>query len=217
MGLKEYFLNTEDADKKTPANPETIKFPDATPATAAPVVSPIIGTTNCEPHMEAIMSLYEKGFDGLNQPGVEFFEFFKSVIAGGVDNPATYTMAFNMLKGLESGMNKQSLLSQSNFYKDEILKVYQGYIKSGTDKKMEIEKQRDAETERLRSDLDLLRQQLETIKTQIQTKDIQLTQQDAKYNPAIEEIGCKMAANEVAKEKIIGTINKVVAGITNNL
>jgi len=216
MGLKSYFFNTEEegADKKTPAPAETIKFPSTSATVAA---TPTIEAMNCEPHMDAIMSLYEKGFESLNQPGVEFYEFFKSVIAGGADNPTTYTMAFNMLKGLESGMSKQSLLDQSKFYVAKIDKVHQGYDKNGRDKKMEIEKQRDAETERLRTDLDLLRQQQETIKTQIQTKEIQLTQQDAKYNPEIEQIGCKMTANDVAKKKIIGTINKVVVGITNNL
>lgn len=232
MAFKDYWLNSDDSDKKkeektaeptqaptqqTPTQTGTaIKFPDAAQVAVA-IPTPTIGATNCEPHMDAVMALYEEGFEGLNQPGVEFFEYFKSVVGAGIDNPGAYTMALNMLRGLDANMSKASLLQQSQFYIDEIMKVWQGYEDSGLNKKQSLEQSRDAETERMKSDLELMEQQLITLQNQIDSKKIALQSQTAKYAPGIEEIGCKMAANDLAKNKILGTINKVVAGINNNL
>lgn len=227
--FKSFFLNTDDEEEKkeinatparTPVEPQptgaTIKFPDAK---AVAVEEPVttIGATNCEPHMEAVMELYEKGFEGLNQPGVEFFEYFKSVVGAGIDTPAAYTMALNMLKGMDASMSKESLLSQAQFYVDEINKVWAGYDTSGKNKKQEIEDNRDIETERIKSDLQLMEQQLETLKNQIESATIALNSQSNKYAPEIDEIACKMAANDLAKNKILGTIKKVIAGINANL
>lgn len=179
--------------------------------------APTIGATNCEPHMDAVMKLYEKGFEGLDQPGVEFFEYFKSVASAGMDNPAAYTMAFNMLKGLEPDLSKDGLLEQSKFYVTEIEKVHQGYDTNGKNKKIEVEDQKNVETEKLKSDISLLEQQLETTKNQIEAKKLKLGGIDSKYDPEIEEIGCKMAANDMARDKILGAINKVVEGIKANI
>ena len=227
--FKSFFLNTDEDEKKeqAPAAKQqpveqpvatgaAIKFPDATQVAVAPPVA-TVGATNCAPHMDAVMELYEKGFESLNQPGVEFFEYFKSVVGAGIDTPAAYTMALNMLRGMDASMTKESLLSQSQFYIDEINKVWEGYNTSGANKKLSIEDARDVETERLKSDLQLMEQQLVTLQNQIDSKKITLANQNAKYAPEIEEIGCKMAANDLAKNKILGTINKVVAGINSNL
>lgn len=232
MAFKDYWINSdEETDKtseKVSAKVEadaaktgtvtappggTIKFPKSTMEKAPAMV----GATSCAPYMDDVMALYEKGFEGLNQPGVEFFEYFKSVAGAGIDNPSAYGMAYNMLKGMEPDMSKASLLEQSKFYIDEINKVHQQYTAGGQKRKLEIENNRDTEAEKLKSDLDLLVQQEESIKTQISTKRLALDNIDSKYTPDIEEIGCKMGANDTAKEKILGTLNKVVAGIKANL
>jgi len=217
MGFKDLWIVSDKKPKKEESVQEnnTSSTPLKFPVNNIAPVS--VGTTNCEPHMDAVMSLYEKGFDGLNKPGVEFFEYFKSVVSVGVDNAQAYTMAFNMLRSLEGSMTKDSLLSQSKYYLDEIEKVHQGYLQNGLDKKRHIETQKNSETEQLKTDLNMLKQQLESVQTQISIKETALFGIDAKYNPEIETIGCKMSANDMAKDKILNTINKVVSGINTNL
>jgi hypothetical protein len=40
---------------------------------------------------------------------------------------------------------------------------------------------------------------------------------DAKYSPQITEVECKLMANDMARDRIIGTIQQVVTGINQNL
>lgn len=200
---------------QVPAAPpveDTTKFPAS--AVATPTIK---GATNCEPHMEKVLEMYEKGFESLNQPGVEFFEYFKSVVSAGIANPSAYEMAFKMLSGMESTMTKKTLISQSQFYLNEIDKVHKKFDQDGETKRTTLENNKDAERNKLASDIDLLKQQLQSIQNQIDSKSLSLNSIDETWNPQIEDIECKMAANTQARNTIKGTINRVVDGIKQNL
>lgn len=200
-------------DESKPAEqPAAQTFPTQTFPTQAQPVAPVIGATNCEPHMKAIMDLYDKGFEGLNRDGVEFFEFYKAVAATNFE-PGSYKMALSMLSGMEKSMTKDSLIEQSAYYIDEIQKVHSTYTNNGIAKRDEIERNKASENEQLKNDLSLLEEQLKVIKAQIESKSMALQQIDAKYAPSLEEVQCKMAANDMAKDKIISTLNKVVQDI----
>jgi hypothetical protein len=188
-----------------------LKFPTAS------VVTPVIGNTNCEPHMSAVMDQYEKGFESLNQPGVEFYEYFKSVSGAGIDNPTAYTMAFNMLRSLEPTLTKEKLNTTAQFYLAEIDKVHQKFDASGKQKIAELENGKRTEDAQLRSELALLEQQQVALANQIAGKNAALNKIESKYAPEIEEVGCKLAANDVAKTRITGTIQTVINGINTNL
>jgi hypothetical protein len=38
-------------------------------------------------HLEKAIELYQSGFDNLNQPGFDFYEYYQLVMNGGVTNP----------------------------------------------------------------------------------------------------------------------------------
>lgn len=193
-----------------------IKFPDAE-VVEAPKPVPMVGSTHCGPQMDAVMKLYEDGFESLNQPGIEFFEYFKSVVGGGVNIPGSYKMALNMLNGMGAGLTKDKLINQSQFYLTEIDKVHQSYSAKGIAKKAATEAERNNESEQLNADIALLRQQVEGLQNQIQTKSLELSGIDSRYNPILEEIGCKLEANNSARDTIAASIKKVVEGINANL
>jgi hypothetical protein len=229
MGFKDFWIvsdkdkNKDATDSKQAQVTEPTTFPTSQTfptAQAAPVAqaapAPTIGATNCEPHMDAIMDMYEKGFDGLNRDGVEFFEFFKAVAAANFE-PGAYKMALSVLSGMEKNMTKESLIEQSAYYINEIQLVHTRYTQNGNNKKAEIERSKATENEQLKNDLLLLEEQLKTISAQIESKKIALNQIDTKYAPAIEEVMCKIAANDTAKDRIVGTINMVVQGIKTNI
>lgn len=193
-------------------------FPSSAPTMEAP--SPTITSSvplECAPHMDSIMKRYEEGFASLNRPGIEFYEYFEAVMEAGVNDPAAYKMALKMLSKMEKTMTKDSLAIQSQFYIDELNKVHAGFSSQGVTAKTELMTAKDSEGLKLKNDIQLLKDQMESLRNQLGAKEIQLSQIDGRYQPKINELECKIMANDTAKNRILGSINAVVAGIKANL
>lgn len=246
MGIKKslsslIFVNNDNKDAKPKEKfvskfPETNTmgntFPGSGPQTPfmenSTIVAPPVPTLNvpleCAPHMEKIMKLYEDGFASLNKPGVEFYEFFEAVIGGGMDNPMTYKIALKTLSSMEKSMTKDSLISQSQYYVDELTKVHAGYNADGLKKKNDLMADKNSEGQKLQIDIKTIQDQIESLKnqiigkqTQLAERQNQLSQIDTRYQPKVGELDCKLMANDEAKNRILGTINAIVNGIKANL
>jgi hypothetical protein len=236
MGLKDLFIvsdeNSDDKSKKEPVvQKPTTKFPDSSTKTVetsnsifsvfgfGETPTPTI-STNVVVNDEVLsktIELYEAGFDSLNQPGYDFYEFFRAVMAGGVENPAIYGMAYGMGSAMDKTITKDKLLIQSDFYLSEINKVYNGYVEKGNSKKQEIINQKNNENQVLAGDLNLMRQQLEQLQIQIADRENKLSVIDNKYAPMLNDVESKILANNLAKNKIVSSIEQVKNGIINNL
>ncbi len=182
--------------------------------TIAPTYEP--APTN-NPFLESIIDMYQKGFEGLNMPGYDFFEFAQAVKHGGPDNPQAYQMAFSMGKGMLPSVNKEKLVSDADFYITEINKVYQELVTKGNARKTEISTQKTTEAQNLANELELLKQQQEAILNQITEAVNKLNAIDTKYTPQLTEAENKLTANDFAKNKIVSEIEKVKQGIIANL
>lgn len=232
MSLKSWFVN--DAEESAPAQSveqttqsNTTKFPSSEttsqpssfsfPTTPTQVPTQTFAPSVSQEHFNNALEVYEKGFDSLNQPGYDFYEFFQAVMNAGVDNPQIYQMAFMMGTGMDKTITKDKLVEQSNFYITEINKVYNDYVAKGTAKKQETLDQKTNENQSLVGELDLMRQQMEALKTQIADREMKLQAIDGKYGPKLQEIEGKLAANDMAKNKIIQSIEQVKNGIVINL
>jgi len=235
MGFKDLFINDENSkeDKKEVVQEQkqtsfASKFPSSGPTAtpvAAPVATPTAATAApitpdnpaCAPHMDKIMGLYEKGFDSLNMDGYDFYEYFQAVVQTGVNNPAMYTMALTMAQTMDKSVTKETLLSQSNFYIEEINKVYNGYVANGDAKRTSLLTAKSNEEAKLTSELTDINNEIARL-TQLKiTKESELSTIDGKYSPEITDVECKSMANDIAKERIIATITTVVDGINKNL
>jgi len=219
----------DDKKKKEPTdNAQTSfksKFPSNGPITETKTETPAVVTKTapaitpsnpaCAPHLDKIMSMYEKGFEGLNMEGFDFYEFFKMVVEGGVDNPQMYGMAFTAAKSM--GSTKQSLLDQSNYYITEIRKVHNNYVMAGDKKRQEAITSKTTEETSLKTELIGIDSELERLNDLKKQKEAALKDIDNKYEPTITEVECKLMANDMAMEGIVGSIQKVVNGITNNI
>lgn len=219
-----FFVSDEKEQEKLKQEKFTSKFPDAAtsfPTSQPTTLSPPPQGTNvpveCGPHMDSIMKLYEDGFAGLNRPGIEFYEFFESVMETGVNDPGAYKMALKILGKMQKDMTPQSLITQSQYYIDELTKVHTGYNSAGIKKKEELTLEKNADGQKLTGDISSLKQQIESLKNQLTSKELQLSQIDDKYQPKINELDCKIMANNEAKNRILSTINTVITGIKNNL
>jgi len=172
----------------------------------------------CEPHMDKIMSMYEEGFNKMNQDGYDFFEFFKGVVeADGVDNPTVYKMALSMAKNMGGSVTKESLLNQADYYLKEINTVYEHYVSLGKTKRSNTLTQKENEESTLNSDLIRINNEIARLNLEKGTVQRSLETIDGKYTPQVTDIDCKLLANNLAKETLVNSITSVVNGIKNNI
>tara|TARA_R110000772_G_scaffold17946_3_gene50024 strand:+ start:162482 stop:163207 length:726 start_codon:yes stop_codon:yes gene_type:complete len=187
-------------------------------ATFKPTENLTSNSTECEPHMDKIMTMYENGFNQLNQDGYDFYEFFKGIVeANGVDNPAIYGMAFTMATTMDKSVSKSSLINQSQFYINEIEKVHNSYVTSGKEKRSNTLLQKEAEETTLASDLVKINEEISRLTTQKRQVENSLSTIDSKYTSQITDIDCKLMANNVAKDTLVNSISSVVDGINKNI
>jgi hypothetical protein len=118
---------------------------------------------------------------------------------------------------MDKTITKHKLSEQADFYLSEILKVYNDYVSKGDAKRNDVINQKTHENQTLVDSLNSLNQQLEAIKIQIADKQEKLSAIDTKYNPMIEEVDNKIRANELAKTKLVDSINRVKQGIITNI
>lgn len=197
----------------------TYSFPTAetTTPTFTTVATPAFTSAPSSEYLNKALELYQKGFDSLNQPGFDFYEFYQSVASGGIDNPAVYAMAFQMASAMDKSISKTSLVQQADFYLAEIQKVYEDFLSKGQAKRQEVEGLKANENQSLTNELNDMRHQLEALQTQIEDRTRKLSLIDSKYNPQLSEIDSKLAANTTAKDRILNSIQTVKQGINNNI
>jgi hypothetical protein len=226
MNLKSLFFVDAATENTKPEVMEPTKFPTNTAPTTFPTTFPSstpvptqsFGNSASNPHLSTFIGAYEKCFDDANQAGYDFYEFFQAIMnSGGSDNPQMYVMAMSMGMAMDKTCNKSKLLTQADFYLNEINKVYSQIVASGNAKKQEYITQKDSENQNLTNELSNLRSQLEAIQNQIRSREAQLSLIDSKYVPLINEAEEKIQANEMAKNVITSNILKVKDGINNNL
>lgn len=239
MGFKDLFIVSDENEKanetpqaETVKPTTTTKFPSSTPhveesggilgvfgfgKSEHEVATPMPTASVSNEHLEKALELYQKGFDSLNQPGYDFYEFYQAVMQAGPTNPQIYTMAFTMASAMDKTISKDRLVQQSDYYLTEIEKVYNDYVSKGNSKREDLLAQKKHENESLVGELSLLRQQLEAITTQIADRENKLSVIDVKYSPMIGEVEGKIAANQMAKTKVVQSIEQVKQGIINNL
>jgi len=209
---KSIFINepTDNADKES-ASPTQIpdnKFPDQS-------INAINSTTN--PYLDEIFAVYEKGLDSLNHAGFDFFEMYRSVMAVGPTNPQSYQMAYAMGKTLNPELSKTFLLEKAQYYITEIEKVYAKYDSTGNAKKKDLSDSINKEKETLTKSIQELETKIVQLQRELETKKLELQKVDPSNIAQFNELQLKIEANNLAKHKILDSINTVVTGINQYL
>ncbi|KFF07389.1 YlbF family regulator [Flavobacterium reichenbachii] len=216
---KSLFINDE-ANKAE----ESAEVKPAAPVLSAPenkfptqVTDSFPGNAVTNPFLNEIFEVYNKGFESLNAEGFDFFEMYKSVMAVGVTNPQSYQMAFTMGKTIKSDLNKEFLLEKSGFYISEIEKVYAKYDTVGKTKKAELDNNITKEKYNLSKSISDLEAKVIELQKELETKKMELQKIDPKNMEQLSEIQLKMEANDLAKQKLLNSINTVITGINQYL
>jgi hypothetical protein len=219
---KSIFVNDENATKNTigqttqiPTQVQSIadnKFPETNIVTNSVPMG-----TNDNPFLNEILEVYNKGFEGLNSEGFDFFELYKSVMAVGPTNPQSYQMAFTMGKTIKSDLSKEFLLEKSKFYISEIEKVYAKYDATGTSKNKDLNNTITTQKYNLSKNISDLESQISKLQVELETKKAELARIDFDNKEMFTQIQLKIEANNIAKQKILESINTVVTGINQYL
>ena len=221
---------TKPEQKKVEVNiPQAVCFPqqpstvpqNATieqPVASFPQNTQVYQPNTANRFLNDIIAVYEDGFEKLNQPGYDFFEFYKAVISiGGGDNPQAYQMAFQMAQSMDKTVTKDSLVKQSDYYISELEKVHATYSSGGSKKITDMQSNKNAESNSLTSDINSLTAQIQLLSGQLQEKQNALAAIDTKYSQPLIDISEKLSANDIAKNTLISSINKVKNNIQNNI
>ena len=194
--------------KQEKSNESTSKFPESTTARVSNVN---------EDTLKVIVEMYESGFESLNQPGYDFYEFFKAIKAVGSHESSVYKMALSMAQSVDGSVSKSSLLTQADFYINEINKVHKQYESQGNTKKSDFKLALKTKKESLSLEVSSLERKLMEIQNQISLKKNELQSLDDSQVSELAEIDQKIVANDQAKSKILETIMTVVNGIKSNI
>lgn len=186
------------------------KFPDR-------IVETYNLNSSTNPFLNEVFEVYDKGFESLNVPGFDFFELYKSVLAVGVTNPQSYQMAFTMGKTINSDLTKEFLLEKASFYITEIEKVYEKYNIVGKTKKEELDNNITKEKYNLSKSITELEATIQGLQNEVEAKKLELQKMDPSNKKNLTEIQLKIEANDMAKEKILTSINTVITGINQYL
>lgn len=204
-------VSTNQPSVATPLPPKEVnKFPNH-------ATQPSTYDSISNPFLKEIFEVYEKGFESLNAAGFDFFELYKSVLAVGISNPQSYQMAFTMGKTIQSDLTKQFLLEKANFYVTEIEKVHAKYDTIGKTKKTDLENNLTKEKFNLSKSIEELNTKILQLQNELETKKAEFQKMDSNNIEQFSEIKLKMDANDLAKHKILDSINTVVTGINQYL
>jgi hypothetical protein len=212
---KSLFINEDNNQSKNeevkPASfPQNNKFPD-TDTNSNPI------NTSTNPFLGEVIDIYQKGFDGLNVEGFDFFEMYKSVNAVGVTNPQSYQMAFTMGKTINPKLTKEFLLDKAKYYSVEIEKVYEKYNITGNSKKSDLNLKINENKNNLSKGIADIEAQIEQLQKQLEAKRLELSRIDNDNAQEFAELQLKIEANNMARQKIQDSINLVVTGIKQYL
>ncbi len=167
--------------------------------------------------LNEILEVYNKGFESLNQSGFDFFEMYKSVMAVGPTNPQSYQMAFTMGKTINAELTKPFLLEKAAYYISEIEKVYAKYDATGNSKNKDLNNTITTQKSNLSKSIADLESQIAKLQADLETKKAELSKIDHDNQEMFNQIQQKIEANNVAKQKILESINTVVTGINQYL
>ena len=221
---KSLFITEEEGtEKRLPEKPapkprsSTTSFPEPAKTVSKFPEHPPKSTEVSGDVLSNVIEMYEAGFESLNKPGYDFYEFFKAVKAVGSNDPQIYKMAMTMAQGVDRKITKSTLLTEADFYIQEIEKVHKQYEAQGNTKKSEILGALETKKENLTSEISALEKRLMEIQHQISEKKNELQTIDANLGNEVADIDQKIVANDTARTKILEAIMTVVDGIKNNI
>jgi phage-related minor tail protein len=222
---KDLFIKSDDPEQNESASSsDNFSFPvnNNIQSTANNSMQPNQGSGFVQSEaVKEVLQVYEKGLDSINMPGYDFYEFYRTIVAAGINSgEQVYNMAFQMAKGLDNTVSSAKLLTDAEFYISKLNDVHSQYSSQGQQKLTTIQNNKGADKSKLTSEIDAanrrisdLKNELQTLEASIRSKQDALTKVDNTYVPQEQIVNEKLQANDMAHAESISKLNRVKDGI----
>lgn len=230
MSFKNLFISDDGDDKKPEVKKESPKtMPSSMPQSFAPLTQmptempkEVLDTNTYESSalqemVKSVSETYQNGFDSLNKPGYDFYEYYQSIKSVNSSTQDAYKMAFTLGKSMNPNITPDSLVVDAQFYISEIQKVYEKFESSGRVKASEIEGQKSAAKAGLKGNIEKIQAEIARLQSELETNTAQLNSVDSQYEDVSTEINLKLKANTIAKDNIVSSLQEVSNNIKNYL
>jgi hypothetical protein len=188
-----------------------------TTAPPSQTINPSGGTQVAPEHINKALSAYQQGLISLKQVGYDFQNFYDALSDEDKKNPSVYQMAVRFATSMDKSVTKDKLVQSADYYIGKIQENYKNYVDSGNTKKQAILTQKADENHNLSSELEMLEGQAQAIQTQIADRKNKIASIDYKYATQLSEIDSKLAANDIARDQVVGSLELVKQGIIKNV
>lgn len=212
--LKNLFIKEEEEPQNEPQPAFPVSSSNPTFVTGNSPSGP------ANPYLAEINEVYEKGLEGINMPGYDFYDFYLAIKAAGSQNEAIYKMAFQMGKAMDATVTQQKLMADAEYYISKINDVHQTYQQKGTQKLSSLESELRSEKEKLSSEavkiegeIARMKQQIIALEQRLLEARGSLSKADEKYKPQQDVIKQKLSANDQAMQISIQKLLAVKEGI----
>lgn len=218
--FKNLFIKEEEEqqDDSKPSFPVTPASPTFVPSNQPTLANSNLAASN--PYLAEIIEVYEKGLEGINMPGYDFYDFYLAIKAAGSQDEAIYKMAFQMGKSMDATVTSQKLSTDAEYYISKINDVHQTYQQKGNQKlevlQSELKNEKEkltSEAGKMESEITQMKQQIIALEQKLHETRGSLAKADEKYKPQQDVIKQKLSANDQAMQLSIQKLMAIKEGI----
>lgn len=225
MDFKSLFINSDENEKpkqKEVVNTGFRSMPTSSPSiptqsfggvTSSP--QPISTDSESQKILETIKKTYENGFESLNKPGYDFYEYFKSIKSINGTSSDHYMMAFTLGKSMMENLSSESLSTDGQFYLDELNKAYTSFDNEGKFALGKLSSSRDEEKKEITKNIDSLHEQITQLQLQLDEQTLKFNSIDMKFEKQMNDTQLKLQINDQVKNELTNEIGMVITNIKN--
>lgn len=208
-GLKK-LLFTDEAEIIAPldAKPST-----STPSSNTPSEVP---SAAVDTDQNAKLKVYQL-LEGINKPGVDFFEVWNASIEMGGANAANIKSAFTSLKFADSTLSKAKLEDTGSYYISEIEKVLTQESQKRRHEIDKLEAQKTSSKSNLAQEITSLEAQIASLQEKLSQKKAELENINQNYDPQIAELHQRILSGETSVNTVIQEMKDVLNIISQEI
>jgi uncharacterized protein involved in exopolysaccharide biosynthesis len=218
FNLKDLFIKKDEteAGQETPVEAAKVAPMTFSNTNGSPTMTPSsLGSVSTEV-LNKVVEMYQKGFDALNLPGPDFWEFYTVVTKTPNPTAETYQTAFMML-GTMADLPKNKLVEHGGYYVTKINEQHKAFAAQGNQKIADLLAKKDTEESQLKSEEATISQQIQELQKRLVNTQQNLRGVEAKYQVEHSQLVETVSANDAAKDHILGRITAVIDGIKTNI
>ncbi len=222
--LKGLVLVDEGANKSSIPDQQTTTFPDKSTPTntvnvgsAEPMVQQEITVSPDSKIMNKVLATYSKGFEALNIPGFDLFEFYDGIKAAGATDQSGYKMAFAFACSSNPSLTVDYLLQTGEQYITQINQKKDEFKKNGKAKKTQLLTQQKQEQKTLTDDIAKFDKQIAKLEKERDQKRLNLNNIDQKYLTQLNEVSMTIAASDTVSGTITSELRTTLNRINQHL